>query len=183
MYSAALGVVHVGGRSGLRSLKAIYAPSSIGCEVRMSNLPPRRGRLRPRRMEKHVALYGQSAPATKSQRSSTVESFVAAQQRVLDRYGVHASTRFVDVPSIDGRAQLIEVGDGPPLVMVIGGTIPAAMWAPLMARLYGYRLHAMDLPGFRPYRRGALRASYVPLHGGGLPGRATWTATGSGICI
>ncbi len=54
----------------------------------------------------------------------------------------------MDVPSIGGRAQLIEAGDGPPLVMVIGGTIPAAMWAPLMARLHGYRLYAMDLPGF-----------------------------------
>lgn len=103
-------------------------------------------------MDKRVALDRQPAPApaqtSRSQPSSAAEAFVAAQRRILDRYGVPATTRFVDVPSIDGRAQLIEAGDGPPLVMVIGGTIPAALWAPLMARLPGYRLHAVDLPGF-----------------------------------
>ena len=32
--------------------------------------------------------------------------------------------------------------------MVIGGSIPAALWAPLMAHLPGRTLYAMDLPGF-----------------------------------
>jgi pimeloyl-ACP methyl ester carboxylesterase len=77
-----------------------------------------------------------------------VAAFRLAQRRVLNRYGVAAGTRFVDVPAIGGRAQVLVAGAGPPLVMVIGGSIPAAFWAPLMAHLPGRTLYAMDLPGF-----------------------------------
>ncbi len=75
-------------------------------------------------------------------------AFIAAQRRVLERYEVPAESSFVDVPAISGRAHVLVCGDGPPLVLVIGGTVPAAMWAPLMGQLQGYRLFAMDLPGF-----------------------------------
>lgn len=94
---------------------------------------------------------GPSGPATAAQlteRDRAVAGFSAAQARVLERYDVHAESRFVDVPTIGGRAHVLESGDGPRLMMVIGGTIPAAMWAPLMGQLQGYRLYAMDLPGF-----------------------------------
>jgi len=70
-----------------------------------------------------------------------------AQQRVLDRYQVPAQSRFVDVPSISGRAQVLVTGEGPPLPMVIGGAIPAVFWAPLMAELSGHTLYAIELPG------------------------------------
>ena len=74
--------------------------------------------------------------------------FLRAQAAVLDRHGVEYERRFVDVPSIDGRAQLLVVGEGPPVVMVNGIGNPAAMWAPLAARLDGYTLFAVDLPGY-----------------------------------
>ncbi len=74
-------------------------------------------------------------------------AFRDAQQRVLDRYQVSARSRFVDVPSIGGRAQVLVSGEGPPLPMVIGGGIPAVFWAPLMAKLSGYTLYAIELPG------------------------------------
>jgi pimeloyl-ACP methyl ester carboxylesterase len=80
--------------------------------------------------------------------SDRVGAFQGAQRRVLDRYGVAAEARFVTVPAIGGRAQVLVAGEGEPLVMVIGGTIPAAFWAPLMAHLPGRTLYAMDLPGF-----------------------------------
>jgi pimeloyl-ACP methyl ester carboxylesterase len=80
--------------------------------------------------------------------STPVETFVAAQRRALHRYGVDAESRFISVPAIDGRAHVLTAGEGPPLMMVIGGTVPAVMWAPLMAQLTGYTLHAVDLPGF-----------------------------------
>jgi pimeloyl-ACP methyl ester carboxylesterase len=71
---------------------------------------------------------------------------------VLDRHDVGAESRFVDVPLGGGahllKAHVLVAGDGPPLVLVIGGTIPAAFWAPLMAHLPGRTLYAMDLPGF-----------------------------------
>lgn len=76
------------------------------------------------------------------------QDFIEAQQRVLDRYGVDAQSRFVDVPSLGGRAHALVTGDGPPAVMVSGIGTPGAMWAPLMARLDGVRMFAVDLPAY-----------------------------------
>jgi len=78
---------------------------------------------------------------------ATAAAFRDAQQRVLDRYRMPAENRFVPVPSIGGRAQVLVAGEGPPLPMVIGGGIPAVFWAPLMAELSGHTLYAIELPG------------------------------------
>ncbi len=85
------------------------------------------------------------------------QDFVLAQQRILDRYGVRAESRMVELRMLeghrlderhnDGQAHVLVAGEGPPVVMVIGGTMAAAMWAPLMAELTGYTLYAVDLPG------------------------------------
>ena len=98
--------------------------------------------------------------------TGSVEAFRAAQRIVLHRYGVDAESRYVEVPAVGGRAHVLAAGEGPPLVMVIGGTVPAAMWAPLMARLAGYTLYAMDLPGFGltdavAYRTNTMRSVVV----------------------
>lgn len=74
-------------------------------------------------------------------------AFREAQQRVLDRYQVPAQSRFVDVPSIGGRAKVLVTGEGSPLPMVIGGALPAVFWAPLMAERSGHTLYAIELPG------------------------------------
>jgi pimeloyl-ACP methyl ester carboxylesterase len=97
----------------------------------------------------------------------SINSFAATQERMLARYGVEAVSRFIEVPVIEGRAQVLATGEGPPVVMVGGIGTPAAMWAPLMAQLAGFRLHAVDLPGFgltdsrydltRQYRATAVR--------------------------
>lgn len=75
------------------------------------------------------------------------QEFVTAQQRTLDRYGVEAESRYVDTPVLDGQAHVLVAGNGPPLVMIIGGGMVAAMWAPLMAHLTGRTLYAVELPG------------------------------------
>lgn len=74
--------------------------------------------------------------------------FIEAQRRMLDRYGVEAASRFVDVPSVEGQAHALVAGTGPAVVMLSGIGTPAAMWAPLMADLGGFRLFAVDLPGY-----------------------------------
>src|SRR5687768_3514338 len=74
--------------------------------------------------------------------------FIEAQRRMLDHFGVVAQSRFVEAPSIGGRAHALVAGDGPPVVMVNGIGTPGAMWAPLMAHLGGFRLHALDLPAY-----------------------------------
>ncbi|MBW3566072.1 MAG: alpha/beta hydrolase [Acidobacteria bacterium] len=76
------------------------------------------------------------------------ENFFEAQRRMLDRYEVSAESRFIDVPSIDGKTHVLVSGDGPPVVMLNGIGTPGAMWAPLMAELDGFRLFAVDLPGY-----------------------------------
>jgi 2-hydroxy-6-oxonona-2,4-dienedioate hydrolase len=74
--------------------------------------------------------------------------FTRAQERMLKRFGVAAEARFVEVPAIRGRAHVLVSGDGPPVVLVNGIGTPAAMWAPLMARLDGFKLYGVDRPGF-----------------------------------
>lgn len=80
--------------------------------------------------------------------TGTREEFLEAQRRMLSRYGVEAESRFIDVPSVDGRAHLLEVGEGAEVVVLNGMGTPAAMWAPLLAELDGLRLLAVDLPGY-----------------------------------
>lgn len=77
-----------------------------------------------------------------------IHAFTTAQRRMLQRHGVNAEARFVDVPSVAGRAQVLVIGDGPAVVLINGIGTPAAMWAPLMAQLSGFTLYAVDLPGF-----------------------------------
>ena len=78
----------------------------------------------------------------------TVEAFEQAQQRVLERYGVPAESRFVDVAICRGQAHALVGGEGPPMVLLNGIGTPAAMYAPLMAELEGVRYYAVDLPGY-----------------------------------
>lgn len=95
--------------------------------------------------------------ATSSERARTGEpgaecapadAFAHAQERVLARYGVAAESRFVDAPSIGGRAHVLVSGEGPPVLMLDGIGTPGAMWAPLLAELRGLRHLVVDLPGF-----------------------------------
>ena len=74
--------------------------------------------------------------------------FATAQTAVLERYGVPVEESWIDVPVVRGQAHVLTAGQGPPVVMLAGIGVPAAMLAPLMARLGGMSLHAVDLPGY-----------------------------------
>jgi pimeloyl-ACP methyl ester carboxylesterase len=76
------------------------------------------------------------------------EDFSKAQAAVLARYDVEAEERWVQAPVVGGQAHVLVAGDGPPVLMLNGAGVPASMLAPLMARLDGFRLHAVDLPGY-----------------------------------
>ena len=79
---------------------------------------------------------------------TALDQFKAAQTRLLRRFEVDAESQFLEVPAVTGRVHVLSHGHGPPVVMVPGFADPAAMWAPLMARLEGFRLHAVDRPCF-----------------------------------
>lgn len=76
------------------------------------------------------------------------DTFLAAQRRMLHRYGVDARARFVPIASTRGHAQVLEWGSGAPVILLNGIGTPGAMWAPLMAELEGLHLFAVDLPGY-----------------------------------
>ena len=76
------------------------------------------------------------------------EQFEHAMQAVLTSHGVTAESHYVDVPLISGKTHVLTAGVGAPLVMVNGAGTPAAMFAPLMSRLDGYRIYGIDLPGY-----------------------------------
>lgn len=89
--------------------------------------------------------------------------FTRLEERMLARFGIAATARFVNAGR--GRARALVAGQGPPVVLVPGGGMPAAAWAPLMAELEGFRLYALDLPGFG-------LADRLPLGEGNLRARA-----------
>lgn len=76
------------------------------------------------------------------------QEFIAAQTAALAVHGVKARQCFVDTPVVEGRTQVLVAGSGPPVVLLNGIGTPAAMFAPLMARLERFTLYAVDLPGF-----------------------------------
>ena len=79
---------------------------------------------------------------------NTRQEFIEAQRQMLDRYGVEAESRFFEVSSISGQAHTLISGEGQAVMMINGIGTPAAMWAPLMAELDGFRLFAVDLPAY-----------------------------------
>lgn len=79
--------------------------------------------------------------------------FLEAEARVLDRYGVAAERHAVSVPCLDGQAHVLSAGQGPPVLLVLGAGPPIGTWAPLMAELGGFTLHAVELPGMGLTRR------------------------------
>lgn len=84
-----------------------------------------------------------------SQQISPVDEFKAAQKRLLERFKVDAESRFLaEVPAVEGSVHVLTCGDGPPVVLVPGFADPTAMWAPLMSKLHGFTLYAVDRPRF-----------------------------------
>lgn len=74
--------------------------------------------------------------------------FSEEQANVLDRYGVVAEERWVAAPTVHGQAHVLVSGEGPPVVLLNGIGVPAAMLAPLMAHIDGFTLYAIDLPAY-----------------------------------
>lgn len=72
----------------------------------------------------------------------------AAERRLFARYGLDVATRYIELHDPHVEIRLLEAGDGPPLLLLHGAGEIASQWAPLMARLDGHRILALDLPGF-----------------------------------
>ncbi len=72
---------------------------------------------------------------------------LAAEQRLFGRYGLEYKVHFVEMQDPDLRIRVLETGEGPPLLMVPGGSGEAVFYAPLIAELKGWRILAINRPG------------------------------------
>jgi pimeloyl-ACP methyl ester carboxylesterase len=71
---------------------------------------------------------------------------VAAQELLLERYAPDTRVRRIRWSS--GETQVLELGDGPPLLLVHGGGDGAFEWVPILAMLAKtHRVLAVDRPG------------------------------------
>ena len=67
------------------------------------------------------------------------------QARTLNKYAPGTVRR---IRSPHGETQVLELGDGPPIVLVHGGLGQATDWVPIMAQLgREFRVYAVDRPG------------------------------------
>lgn len=100
-------------------------------------------------METH-SNSGDQPPDTQTV-PTTKHGFEAAQRRAFEAVGVSFESRYVDLDSPRVRIHVIEAGDPsgePPLLFVHGVMGFGAMFAPLMGRLNGVRMLAIDRPGW-----------------------------------
>ena len=91
-----------------------------------------------------------------------------AEQSLFGRYGLVADESFVALFSPKIRLRILSIGSGPDLVLLHGVSLAAAVWAPLLNELRGYRAHLVELPGHGlsdpvRYRAGSVRGQSVRL--------------------
>ncbi len=74
--------------------------------------------------------------------------FEQAERRLFASCGVRPTSRRVRLADPPLSVRVLEVGDGPPLLLVHGSGMSASTWAPLLPYLGANRMIAFDLPGF-----------------------------------
>ena len=76
------------------------------------------------------------------------QRFRDAQDAMLARYDVPATSLFHDIDDPRLRVHFIEAGRGAPVLLIHGGNSVAATWIPLLAKLHQrFQLYAPDRPG------------------------------------
>ncbi len=70
-----------------------------------------------------------------------------AEQAAYAHVGLEYEEHVVPLESPRSRMRVIEVGEGPPLVLIPGGEGMSVIWLPLLPELEGFTLYLMDRPG------------------------------------
>ncbi|HEX7173011.1 MAG TPA: alpha/beta hydrolase [Candidatus Limnocylindria bacterium] len=76
-----------------------------------------------------------------------VARYIEAERRYFVLEGVAPAERYLNLDRPQLRVRVLELGAGEPVLFVHGGGGSAAQWAPLLARIHGRRLLAVDRPG------------------------------------
>jgi pimeloyl-ACP methyl ester carboxylesterase len=85
-----------------------------------------------------------------------------AETRLFVSSGLELDESFVDLTAAGVCLRVLSIGAGPSVVMLHGVSLAAAVWAPWLVHLLGYRIHLVELPGHGlsgpiHYRVGAVR--------------------------
>jgi pimeloyl-ACP methyl ester carboxylesterase len=72
--------------------------------------------------------------------------FREAEERLWQSFGLAPTERRVHLPRIGANVRVQEIGEGPPVVFVHGGSNGGSSWAPLVAKL-NFRCLLLDRPG------------------------------------
>jgi pimeloyl-ACP methyl ester carboxylesterase len=79
---------------------------------------------------------------------AAADALQAAEARLFDGLGLAWQSRYLSLADAPvERARVVEVGDGPPVLVVHGAGMCAAVWALLLVHLEGRRAICVDLPG------------------------------------
>lgn len=73
--------------------------------------------------------------------------YLEVEQQLWASLGLDPSERHVRLPRLDTPVRVREIGDGPLVVFVHGGSASGANWAPLLPHLSGFRCVLLDRPG------------------------------------
>jgi pimeloyl-ACP methyl ester carboxylesterase len=69
------------------------------------------------------------------------------EARLWDSLGLDPTERYVRLPRLDSPVRVQQVGDGPVVLFVHGGSASGANWAPLLPFVRGVRCVLLDRPG------------------------------------
>jgi pimeloyl-ACP methyl ester carboxylesterase len=69
------------------------------------------------------------------------------EERLFAKYEVSPQRRILELDSQPGVVRVLEVGEGPPVLLLHPAGLFGAFWSSQFVRLQGYRLLAPDLPG------------------------------------
>lgn len=76
-----------------------------------------------------------------------VEAARTAEHSAYEHYGFDPVDHFIEIPDLGLQIRAVEVGTGPPVVLICGGHGPGAPWIPLLPELRDYTAYVMDRPG------------------------------------
>jgi pimeloyl-ACP methyl ester carboxylesterase len=122
----------------------------------------------PARAAQSISLEGTNDDAREPTREEARAAFHEAEKRLFDVVGADVDERIIELAQTGLRVRALSHGSGPPVLLLHGVSLSAAVWAPLFPKLSHLRLLAVDLPGHGLSDPIRFRRGHVREHAGRL---------------